>query len=93
MDISLHQQAISIFQHNHFTRESCNKVGPKQSYKKARVTFTIYSCRTVEQKPKFNLRDEVRIAKQDLPFKKGYKHSFTDEIFTIIKILTFNPPT
>ena len=45
------------------------------------------------KKPKFNLRDKVRIAKQDLPFKKGYKQSFTDEIFTIIKISTFNPPT
>ena len=38
------------------------------------------------KKPKINLRDKVRIAKQDLPFKKGYKQSFTDEIFTIIKI-------
>ena len=45
------------------------------------------------KKPKFSLRDKVRIAKQDLPFKKGYKQSFTDEIFTIIKISTFNPPT
>ena len=25
--------------------------------------------------------------------KKGYKQSSTDEIFTIIKISTFNPPT
>ena len=45
------------------------------------------------KKPKFNLRDKVRIAKQNLPFKKGYKQSFTDEIFTIIKISTFKPPT
>ena len=45
------------------------------------------------KKPMFNLRDKVRIAKQDLPFKKGYKQSFTDKIFTIIKISTFNPPT
>ena len=45
------------------------------------------------KKPKFSLRDKVRIAKQDLPFKKGYKQSFTDELFTIIKISTFNPPT
>ena len=38
MDIALHQQAIS-----------CNKVGPKQSYKEARATFTISSCRAVDQ--------------------------------------------
>ena len=35
----------------------------------------------------------VRIAKEDLPFKKGYKQSFTDETFTIVNIPTFNPPT
>ena len=45
------------------------------------------------KKPKFKVRDTVRIAKQDLPFKKGYKQSFTDEVFTIIKIPTYNPPT
>ena len=49
MDISLHQQAISICQHNQLTRQSCYKVGPKQSYKEARATFTISSCRAVEQ--------------------------------------------
>ena len=45
------------------------------------------------KKPKFNIRDRVRIAKQDLPFKKGYKQSFTDEVFTITQIPTLNPPT
>ena len=34
MDISLHQQAISICQHNQPTRESCNKVSPKNVTKK-----------------------------------------------------------
>ena len=48
MDIS-HQQAISICQHNQLTRESCNKVGAKQSYKEARATITITSCRAVDQ--------------------------------------------
>ena len=42
---------------------------------------------------KFNLRDKGRIAKQDLPLKKGYKQSFTDKIVTIIKISIFHPPT
>ena len=40
------------------------------------------------KKPNFKVRDTVRIAKQDLPFKKGYKQSFTDEVFTIIKVPT-----
>ena len=35
----------------------------------------------------------MRIAKPDLPFRKGYKQSFTDEVFTIDRITTINPPT
>ena len=37
--------------------------------------------------------NEVRIAKEDLLFKKGYKQRFTDETFQIKKIATFNPFT
>ena len=69
----------TICQHSQLTRESCNKVGPKECFEEARATFTISSFRAVEQNcqtPKFNLRDEVRIAKQDLPFKKGHTQNF-----------------
>ena len=45
------------------------------------------------KKPRFKAGDKVRIAKQDIPFKKGYKQNFTDEIFRITRINTFNPPT
>ena len=45
------------------------------------------------RKPKFKVGDRVRIAKQDLPFKKGYKQSFTDELFRITSVKTFSPPT
>ena len=45
------------------------------------------------KKPKFKLGDTVRIAKEDLPFKKGYKQNFTDELFEIIDVPTINPPT
>ena len=48
---------------------------------------------TLVEKPRFEVGDTVRIAKQDLPFKKGYKQNFTDEIFTIRRIATPNPPT
>ena len=94
--MSLQQQAISICQHNQLMHASCHKVGPKQSYKEARVTFLIYGCSAVEhfiEKPKFNLRDKVRIANQVLPSKIGYKQSFMDKVFTINKISTFNPST
>ena len=45
------------------------------------------------KKPRFLVGDTVRIAKQDLPFEKGYKLNFTYQIFTIRRIATFNPPT
>lgn len=45
------------------------------------------------RKPKFSIGEKVRIAKKDLPFKKGYQQNFTDEIFEIVKIPTVNPPT
>lgn len=44
-------------------------------------------------KPTFRVGDTVRIAKKDLPFKKGYQQNYTDELFEIVKIPTLNPPT
>ena len=43
--------------------------------------------------PKFRAGDFVRVSKENLPFKKGYKQNFTDGIFQIEKIATLNPPT
>ena len=37
--------------------------------------------------------DLVRTLKKEETFGKGYKESFTDEIFEISSIPTFNPPT
>ena len=44
-------------------------------------------------KPKFHVNDYVRISKKDMPFRKGYKPQFTDEIFKIVEVTTKNPPT
>ena len=46
-----------------------------------------------KKKPKFKVGDSVRISKQDIPFRKGYKPQFTNEIFQIVKVLSSNPPT
>ena len=43
--------------------------------------------------PKFGIGDRVRISKYDLPFRKGYKPQFTQEIFEIVAIATKKPPT
>ena len=43
--------------------------------------------------PRFYVGDFVRISKADLPFSKGYKPTFTNEVFEIYNIPTTNPPT
>ena len=35
----------------------------------------------------------MRTEKTDLPFRKGYKQIFTDEVFELFAIPTVNPPT
>ena len=45
------------------------------------------------RRPKLYGGDFVRIAKIDIPFRKGYKQTFTDKIFEVFDIPTTNPPT
>ena len=44
-------------------------------------------------KPKFAPGDFVRIVKKDKSFRKGYKQSFTDEVFTVTSVATASPVT
>lgn len=57
------------------------------------ISLTAASSSRFQRKPKLKIGDYVRIAKPDLPFRKGYKQSFTDEVFEISQIKTNNPPT
>ena len=45
------------------------------------------------RKPMFKIADRVRISKYDLPFRKGYKPQFTQEVFKIVAISSKKPPT
>ena len=45
------------------------------------------------KRPRFKVGENVRISKKDIPFRKGYKSQFTSEIFKIVKVATFKPPT
>ena len=56
-------------------------------------SFTAEKSSQIVRKPKLKFFRTVRIAKEDLQFGERYKRNFTDEVFTIIKIATFNPPT
>ena len=46
-----------------------------------------------EKQPEYGIGDFKRISKADTTFQKGYKQTFTDELFEIIDIPTKNPPT
>ena len=45
------------------------------------------------RKIKFKIGDTVRISKNDLPFKKGHKSQFTQEVLEIVAISSRQPPT
>ena len=45
------------------------------------------------RKPQFKIGDRVRISKYDLPFRKGYKPQFTQEVFEIVEISSRKPTT
>ena len=45
------------------------------------------------RKPQFKIGDRVRISKYDLPFLKGYKPQFTQEVFEIVAIASRKRPT
>ena len=44
-------------------------------------------------KPRFKIGDTVRIRRNIVTFQRGFKQQFSHEVFRIIKIATFNPPT
>ena len=45
------------------------------------------------RKPQFKNGDRFRISKYDLPFRKGYKPQFTQEVFEIVGTSSRKPPT
>ena len=45
------------------------------------------------RRPKFYVGDYVRLAKVNIPFRKGYKQSFTDEVIEVFDRPIRNPPT
>ena len=44
-------------------------------------------------KPKFSIGDRVRISQFDLPFRRGYKPLFTEEVFENVAMSSTKPPT
>ena len=67
----------------------------KPNYVKNSDSMSILYSKPLREykKPKFGIGDRVRISRYDLPFRKGYKPQFTQEILEIVAIATKKPPT
>ena len=57
------------------------------------ISLTFNDSANLVRRPKFYVGDFVRISKADLPFRKGYKQTFTNEVFEIYDIPTTIPST
>ena len=86
---------LSSFVNTINSRENrVTKLAPNKTSKKHVPYLTSLAAeksKVFVKTPKLKAGNLVRNAKQDLPFKKGYKQNFTDEIFTITKVATITP--
>ena len=57
------------------------------------ISLRVEQSQKLVRQPKLYVGGFVRLAKIDISFRKGYKQSFTDEIFEIFDVPTRNPPT
>ena len=74
---------------NRITKLASNKFTKKDVPKL--VSLTVETRRS--QKPKLYVGNFVRTVKKEKTFRKGYKQSFTDQVFEIAGNLTLNSHT
>ena len=55
-------------------------------------SLTTDASTCMKKQPIYGVGDFLRISKAETTFRKGYKQTFTDELFEIINIPTKNPP-
>ena len=76
------------------SRRNCSIDLIPKNVKNSNFLSILYSKPLREfRKPQFKIGDRVRISKYDLPFRKGYKPQFTQEVFEIVEISSRKPPT
>ena len=80
------------------TRHSSIKMMPVKASKKEnelRVWRNLYPdhLEIKDIKPKFSVRDQVRICKKKKTFENGYTTRWTEEIFTIVEVKRTSPVT
>ena len=57
------------------------------------ISLQAEQSRKLVRKPRYKIGNRVRIAKEDLPFKRSSRQNVTDEVFRVTNIATINPPT
>ena len=76
------------------SRRNCSKDLIPKNVKNSNFLSILYSKQLRDfRKPMFKIGDRFRISKYDLPFRKGYKPQFTQEVFEIVAISSRKPPT
>ena len=76
------------------SRRNCSVDFLPKNVKHCDILSNLYSKTLREfRKPKFKIGEGVRISKYDLPFRKGYKPQFTQEVFEIVAISSRKLPT
>ena len=76
------------------SRRNCSIDLIPKNVKNSEFLSILYSKPLREfRKPQFKIGDRVRISEYDLPFRKGYKPQFTQEVFELIAISSRKPPT
>ena len=87
-------QKFTQFDTTLISRRNCLIDLVPRNVKNSDLLSILYS-KTVREvrKPKFKIGDRVRISKYHLPFRKGYKPQFTQEVFQVVAISSGKPPT
>ena len=76
---------------NRVTKTAPNKVTKKDV--PYLLSLNAIASEKLVSRPKFRIRDFVKVSKVDLPFQKCYKQTFTNEMLEVNDIPTINPPT
>ena len=96
MDLLLNREASRFCQPNKFENKPRHQLSPQLSDKKDVPRLILLRAEQplkLVRRPTLYFVNFVRIGKIDNLFRKGYKQSFTDEVFEIFDIRTRNPPT
>ena len=96
MDIFIHLSVSNFVQTINSRINRVTEIAPnKFSEKDVPYLLSLNAIASEElvSRPKFWIGDFVRISKIDLPFRKGYKQTFSNELFEVYDIPTMNPPT